>query len=53
VTAALLFDLDGTLIDSDGAHLRAFQRVFGAHGIVNAELGAGIGAKIELGQIAV
>lgn len=34
VTAALLFDLDGTLIDSDGAHLRAFQRVFGAHGIV-------------------
>jgi len=34
VTAALLFDLDGTLIDSDGAHLRAFQRVFAAHGIV-------------------
>ncbi len=34
MTAALLFDLDGTLIDSDGAHLRAFQRVFGAHGIV-------------------
>jgi HAD superfamily hydrolase (TIGR01509 family) len=33
VTAALLFDLDGTLIDSDGAHLRAFQRVFAAHGV--------------------
>jgi HAD superfamily hydrolase (TIGR01509 family) len=33
VTAALLFDLDGTLIDSDGAHLRAFQRVFAARGI--------------------
>jgi HAD superfamily hydrolase (TIGR01509 family) len=34
VTAALLFDLDGTLIDSDAAHLRAFQRVFAAHGVV-------------------
>ena len=33
MTAALLFDLDGTLIDSDAAHLRAFQRVFAAHGI--------------------
>jgi HAD superfamily hydrolase (TIGR01509 family) len=33
VTAALLFDLDGTLIDSDAAHLRAFQRVFAAHGV--------------------
>jgi HAD superfamily hydrolase (TIGR01509 family) len=33
VTAALLFDLDGTLIDSDTAHLRAFQRVFAAHGV--------------------
>ena len=32
--AALLFDLDGTLIDSDAAHLRAFQRVFAAHGVV-------------------
>ena len=30
VTAALLFDLDGTLVDSDAAHLRAFQRVFAA-----------------------
>ncbi|MGO8799308.1 MAG: HAD family hydrolase, partial [Roseiarcus sp.] len=27
------FDLDGTLIDSDAAHLRAFQRVFAAHGV--------------------
>jgi HAD superfamily hydrolase (TIGR01509 family) len=34
VTAALLFDLDGTLIDSDPVHLRAFQRVFGAHGVI-------------------
>ena len=33
MTAALLFDLDGTLIDSDAAHLRAFQRVFAAHGV--------------------
>jgi HAD superfamily hydrolase (TIGR01509 family) len=33
VTAALLFDLDGTLVDSDAAHLRAFQRVFSAHGV--------------------
>lgn len=33
MTAALLFDLDGTLIDSDAAHMRAFQRVFAAHGV--------------------
>jgi beta-phosphoglucomutase-like phosphatase (HAD superfamily) len=31
--AALLFDLDGTLVDSDAKHLAAFQRVFGSHGI--------------------
>jgi HAD superfamily hydrolase (TIGR01509 family) len=31
--SALLFDLDGTLVDSDAEHLRAFQRVFAAHGI--------------------
>ena len=31
--AALLFDLDGTLVDSDAEHLAAFQRVFGPHGI--------------------
>jgi HAD superfamily hydrolase (TIGR01509 family) len=30
---ALLFDLDGTLIDSDAEHLIAFQRVFAPHGI--------------------
>jgi HAD superfamily hydrolase (TIGR01509 family) len=30
---ALLFDLDGTLLDSDAEHLIAFQRVFGPHGI--------------------
>jgi len=30
---ALLFDLDGTLLDSDAEHLIAFQRVFAPHGI--------------------
>jgi HAD superfamily hydrolase (TIGR01509 family) len=30
---ALLFDLDGTLVDSDAEHLAAFRRVFAAHGI--------------------
>jgi HAD superfamily hydrolase (TIGR01509 family) len=29
----LLFDLDGTLVDSDAEHLVAFQRVFAPHGI--------------------
>jgi HAD superfamily hydrolase (TIGR01509 family) len=33
VKSALLFDLDGTLLDSDAQHLRAFQRVFAARGI--------------------
>jgi HAD superfamily hydrolase (TIGR01509 family) len=33
VIAALLFDLDGTLIDSDPVHLRAFQGAFAAHGV--------------------
>lgn len=32
-TQALLFDLDGTLIDSDPDHLVAFQEVFAPHGI--------------------
>jgi HAD superfamily hydrolase (TIGR01509 family) len=32
--AALLFDLDGTLVDSDAKHMAAFQRVFARHGIV-------------------
>jgi len=31
--AALLFDLDGTLVDSDAKHLAAFQSVFAPHGI--------------------
>ena len=31
--AALLFDLDGTLVDSDPQHLAAFQRIFAPHGI--------------------
>ena len=31
--AALLFDLDGTLVDSDAKHLAAFQRVFGSLGV--------------------
>ena len=30
---ALLFDLDGTLVDSDAEHLAAFQRVFAPHGV--------------------
>jgi beta-phosphoglucomutase-like phosphatase (HAD superfamily) len=30
---ALLFDLDGTLVDSDAQHLSAFQHVFAPHGI--------------------
>ena len=30
---ALLFDLDGTLVDSDGDHLIAFQKVFAPLGI--------------------
>ena len=33
VTSALLFDLDGTLVDSDAEHLAAFQRVFAPHGV--------------------
>ena len=33
VSAALFFDLDGTLIDSDGDHFRAFQRVFAPLGV--------------------
>ena len=32
VTCALLFDLDGTLVDSDGEHLVAFQQVFAPYG---------------------
>jgi HAD superfamily hydrolase (TIGR01509 family) len=53
VKSALLFDLDGTLVDSDAGHLRAFQRVFDElgikvdkqaydtriHGAENAEIG--------------
>jgi HAD superfamily hydrolase (TIGR01509 family) len=31
--SALLFDLDGTLVDSDAEHLAAFQQVFAPHGI--------------------
>ena len=30
---ALLFDLDGTLVDSDAGHLTAFQRAFAPHGV--------------------
>jgi HAD superfamily hydrolase (TIGR01509 family) len=33
VKTALLFDLDGTLVDSDAGHLISFQRVFAPHGI--------------------
>jgi HAD superfamily hydrolase (TIGR01509 family) len=34
MTAALLFDLDGTLVDTDAEHLVAFQRAFAPHGIL-------------------
>ena len=30
---ALLFDLDGTLVDTDALHLVAFQQVFARHGV--------------------
>ena len=30
---ALLFDLDGTLVDSDADHLVAFQKAFAPYGI--------------------
>lgn len=30
--ACLLFDIDGTLVDTDSLHLEAFNRVFGPHG---------------------
>jgi HAD superfamily hydrolase (TIGR01509 family) len=30
---ALLFDLDGTLVDTDAEHFAAYQRVFAPHGI--------------------
>jgi len=33
MTCALLFDLDGTLVDTDHVHLAAFQRVFAPHGV--------------------
>jgi HAD superfamily hydrolase (TIGR01509 family) len=33
MTAALLFDLDGTLVDSDADHLAAFQSAFAPFGI--------------------
>jgi HAD superfamily hydrolase (TIGR01509 family) len=33
MTSALLFDLDGTLVDTDAEHLAAFQRAFAPHGI--------------------
>jgi HAD superfamily hydrolase (TIGR01509 family) len=34
MTSALLFDLDGTLVDTDAEHLVAFQRAFAPHGVV-------------------
>jgi HAD superfamily hydrolase (TIGR01509 family) len=33
VKTALLFDLDGTLVDTDALHLTAFQNVFARHGV--------------------
>jgi HAD superfamily hydrolase (TIGR01509 family) len=51
MTAALLFDLDGTLVDTDAEHLVAFQRAFAPHGILldRAEYVASImGASNEM-----
>src|ERR1700733_4357298 len=51
MTSALLFDLDGTLVDTDAEHLAAFQRVFAPHGVVldRAEYVASImGASNEM-----
>jgi len=33
IEPAFLFDLDGTLVDSDAEHLAAFQQVFAPHGV--------------------
>jgi len=33
MTSALLFDLDGTLVDTDHIHLAAFQSAFAPHGV--------------------
>jgi HAD superfamily hydrolase (TIGR01509 family) len=33
MTAALLFDLDGTLVDTDHLHLAAFNQVLAGHGV--------------------
>lgn len=43
--AAALFDVDGTLVDSNGAHREAWQRAFTAHelSVEPAELAAAIG----------
>src|SRR5271155_5497100 len=51
MTTALLFDLDGTLVDSDAEHLVAFQRAFAPHGVAldRAEYVASImGASNEM-----
>jgi HAD superfamily hydrolase (TIGR01509 family) len=33
MSTALLFDLDGTLVDTDHVHFLAFQRIFAPHGV--------------------
>ncbi len=33
MTATLLFDLDGTIVETDHLHLQAFQTTFGRHGV--------------------
>ena len=45
--SAIIFDVDGTLIDSNGAHVEAWQRAFARHGYevtqerITVEIGKG------------
>lgn len=51
IRSALLFDLDGTLLNSDAGHLSAFQQVLAPHGIAldRAEYAANVmGASNEM-----
>jgi beta-phosphoglucomutase-like phosphatase (HAD superfamily) len=50
MTAALLFDLDGTLVDADAEHIVAFQRAFAPHakGLARAVVTNAPSANAEL-----